>query len=531
MLLASEPKKVLNLRPYQRGAVDTLLAALAQGQHPVCGAATGAGKSLIIAELCRRLPGRILVATHRKELLTQNDGQLTRLLGEDGDSGIYSAGLERRDLKARILFGGIQSIYRRMDVLQQAGDFGHIIIDECHLVPDRLEEASAAPRSMYQQVFDTCPEARRIGLSATPYRLDAGAIFGTPTSWFTCMPVDIGMRQLTEQGYLAPLVGVQAAKDIDLSKVRVRQGDYVTAELSQVMNDEARVRGAVSELANLAAHRAAWLCFCCDVTHTKAVTQEMQRQGILARMVVGTTPQGERDAIITDFRAGKFQCLVNCQVATTGFDIPQIDTVVLMRPTQSKSLLVQMLGRGARLAPGKESAVIFDYADTIRWHMPLEEIPQLTKTAAVEKQEADEAKQRELNEKDHARHRTSVIADAFAMEREYRVELIKPRLVPSSSQRGKYNVQLLYLCPDRTPSKWLTIWLCPEYSGWPRLQAEAWFSRRAATCPFSAAQATTLVQRLPLPSSIVVQETGKFPRITIEHFDDREDAFTLSGPF
>ena len=250
--------------------MDALLDALAHDEHPICAAATGSGKSLIIAELCRVLPGRILVATHRKELLSQDSVELSRLPGEDAESGLYSAGLGQRETQARVTFGGVQSISRHMADLQAAGPFRHVIVDECHLTPDRAVQGERP--SMYQQVFDACPQAQRIGLSATPYRLDGGGLHGREGTWFTSMPVDIGIRQLTELAYLAPLVGVQAARDIDLSQVRVRQGEYVASDLSQVMAEEQRVRQAVAEIVQLAAHRRSWLCFCVDVTHTERVT-------------------------------------------------------------------------------------------------------------------------------------------------------------------------------------------------------------------------------------------------------------------
>lgn len=502
----------ITLRPYQHEAVSLLMDAIARGEHPVCGAATGAGKSLIIAELCRRLPGRILVATHRKELLDQNNAQLQRLMGED-IGGIYSAGMGRRDTDSRVIFGGIQSIYRRMDALQEPGDFAYVICDEAHLCPPRSIE------SMYRTVFASCPDAQRLGLTATPYRLDGGPIYGHEDAWFTSMPVDIGVTQLTEQGYLAPLVGIQAATDIDLSKVRIRQGDYVLSDLSQVMADEQRVKQAVEEIATLAAHRTSWLAFCCDVAHTKMVAGAMQAQGIDARMVVGATPQDERDELIADFRAGRFRCLVNCQVATTGFDIPQIDAVILLRPTQSKGLLVQMLGRGTRCADGKENCVILDYADTLERHMPLEEIPQLRKTERVEAYEAEKAREaKEQEEKEHARHLASLAELEGRAAMTYKVAHMTYKLTKSSQFRDKQNLMITYVCPDRKPSKWLSIWLCPEYAvPFVRAQAEAWFERRGASCPLSAASAMRRAMDLPIPETIIVDERKKFPRVVMEH--------------
>jgi len=506
----------VTLRPYQWEAITALLADLNKGEHPICNAATGTGKSLLIAELCRQLSGRILVATHRKELLAQNNAQLSRLLGEE-IGGIYSAGIGRRDADARVIFGGIQSIYRKMAVLQEAGPFRYVICDECHLCPDWSDEKP----SMYQQVFTACEDAQRIGLSATPYRLDGGALYGRPGTWFTTMPVTIGARELTDLGFLAPLHGLQAATDLDLSAVRRRNGDYVLSDLSQVMTDDDRVSRAVDEIAILAAERRSWLCFCCDVAHTTMVTNEMQKRGILARMVIGSTPNEERDALLADFRAGQFQCLVNCQVATTGFDIPQIDCVILMRPTQSKGLLVQMLGRGMRCAQGKRDALVLDYADTIGKHLPLEEIPTMAKTRAVIEQEAkrDEEK-RVQEEKEHARHMASLAEAAHRKAVTYRVEAMAFKVTPSSQQRGRNNLMITYLCPERKPSKWVSIWLCPEYVGYARQQAEAWFQRRSQACPVTAHRAMALAQRCTHPESIVIDETKKFPRLVMEHMSE-----------
>lgn len=504
---------MVTLRPYQQDCIEKIIKDLSCGRHTVAALPTGSGKGVIIAELCRRLDGRILVVTHRKELLAQNSAQLARLAG-DAESGIYSAGLSRRDTDARVIFGGVASIYRRMAELQQSGDFHAIIVDEAHAC------APSTVDSMYATVFRACPDARRIGLTATPYRLDNGPIWGENGSWFDSLAVDVSAVALTAQGYLAPLVGVQAAKDIDLTGVRTRQGDYVASDISQVMSDEQRVKASVNEIASLAANRASWLVFCCDVAHVSMVHAEMQNRGILARMVTGSTPQEERDRTLAEFKTGRFRALLNCSVLTTGYDAPNVDCVILMRPTQSKSLLVQMLGRGTRLHPGKEDCCVLDYADTIRHHMPLDEIPQhsFTKTATIEAQEDREREERAQQERDHARHQESLFIEKKRAA--YAVQRVSVEVVNAKSQMGKKNLRVTYLCPTRTPSKWVTIWLCPEYQGYPRLAAEAWFQRRQSACPRHAAPAGELAKRLRIPKQIVVDETKQFPRILVEQFDD-----------
>jgi len=518
LALAYVAPPAMQLRPYQAQAVLALLDAVADGQHPVCDLPTGSGKSLVIAELCRSLPGRILVATHRKELLSQNNSQLARLLGTDDDLGIYSAGLNTRTTDTRVVFGGVQSIYTKMDVLQVAGPFKAVIVDEAHLVPQRTID------SMYATVFDACPTAQRIGLSATPYRLDNGPIWGTPESWFTHCPVQITVAELTAQGFLAPLVGVRAAADIDLSKVRTRQGDYVQSDLAQIMAEEQRVKEAVSELIVLATQRQTWLAFCVDITHTVMVTQALQDVGVDARMVTGSTPAEERAALIDGLRRQEYRCLVNCQVATTGFDIPDIDCIVLLRPTQSKSLLVQMLGRGTRLKSHAADCLILDYADTLRHHLPLDAMPDYTDSPKIAAQEEEKRQASAAREKERAaKHRGTALGDDAldTTPETWAVAWMGFRVTPSKKQPGKSLLQVSYYCPDR-PIPWVSTWLCIEYAGWPRLQAESWFQRREAQCPILASQAETLAKRLSAsirPARILVERQGKFPRVLMEYFD------------
>lgn len=263
------------------------------------------------------------------------------------------------------------------------------------------------------------------------------------------------------------------------------------------------------------------------------VTQEMQRRGILARMVVGSTPQEERDQIIAEFREGRFRCLVNCQVATTGFDIPQIDAVILLRPTQSKGLLVQMLGRGTRLKPQGGDCVILDYADTLERHMPLEEIPRLRKTERVEAHDAEKAREAKAREeKEHARHLASLAELEGRAAVTYKVAHMTYKLTRSGQYRDKQNLMVTYVCPERKPSKWLSTWLCPEYAvPFVRAQAESWFERRGASCPTSAASALRRAMDLPIPETIIVDERKKFPRVVMEHMrvDDIPPYSALPG--
>jgi DNA repair protein RadD len=514
------------LRPYQHEAVQTCLTALDAGASPVLMLPTGSGKSRVIAALCEVIPGRILVATHRQELLEQNAAQLCAYMDSPADYGLYSAGLGRRETANRVVFGGIQSIYRQMERLQRAGVFRTVIVDECHRIPP------PSIVSMYGKVFAACEGAQRIGLTATPYRLDDGLLVHPEMddTWFDAMPVQVGIRDLTPD-WLSPLAGVLTAHDIDVSQVRTRAGDFVTSDLSQVACEESAVRGAVDELVALAAHRRKWLVFCVDVAHTRLVTLALQERGIQADLLLGDTSQEERAAVLQRFRAGHLHALVNCEVATTGFDIPDIDCVALLRPTQSKALVVQMLGRGTRQAPAKLDCLVLDFAGNLERHTPLDELQTVSKSPALEAREAEEdaaaERQRQAARARLAKHRERAsLSDPMGETRAkethtYTVTNMFYRVVNAKRYPGKQMVLIGYFCPDRRPQRNVPHYLCVEHDGWAREQSHGWFRRRGLPIPTTAAEGLRTIQRWRgvFPMQIVVEDGGEWPRVLMEHLD------------
>jgi DNA repair protein RadD len=516
----------LTLRPYQEGAIQAILAALNGGHHPVASLPTGSGKAIVAAELCNRLDdGRVLVVTHRKELIDQNEKELLGLGG--ADTGVYSAGLDRRETDARTLFAGVQSIYTRMDELQKSGKFKYIIVDEVHLVSSTL----ANPTSMYRTVFDACPDAQRIGLTATPYRLDDGPIWGEDGSWFDLLAVDIPMVDLIRQGYLAPLVGVSTAASVDLSNVRKRGADYALSDLSQASSEEGVVNAALDEICYLARDRHSWLLFCVDVAHTRIVTEALRDRGIDAEMIVGDsriTPGDSRDELIESFKARKLRALVNCNVLTTGSNLPCVDMVALLRATLSKSLCIQMIGRGSRLYPGKSDALILDTGNNLERHMPIDGIPQAMKSPA--KAEADKRERQARQQRERKPRHDAMVATGIdplsskpvdGEEVTLQVESVAYAVRSARKYPSRENLLVFYTC--RTPSggtRQVTQFVLVEYPGRPSNDARAWFDRRGADMPARARQAMAKAWKLPKPDEIVVVRDGKWDRIVMEHFSD-----------
>lgn len=340
----------VKLRPYQIAAVDALFAYWAANMgNPVVAMPTGTGKSLVIAEFCRRAimqwPGtRILVVTHVKELVGQNFEKLLELW-PTAPAGIYSAGLRRRDVGRNVTFCGIGS------VAKNAALFGHVdlvLVDECHTI-------SPKETTQYQQFFAALrqynPLLKIAGLTATPYRLGQGEIV-EPGGLFTDLCFDITSRdefnKLIAEGYLCHLVPKQTRAMLDVSGVSTTGGDFNAKELAAAVDKEAITRAALEETIAYGEDRAHWLIFASGIDHTEHVAAMLCEMGIPAVAVHSKSGDAFRDEAVAMFKRGEVRALVNNGVFTTGFDFPGIDLIVVLRPTQSPGLWVQMLGRGTR---------------------------------------------------------------------------------------------------------------------------------------------------------------------------------------
>ena len=368
---------MITLRPYQQDAITAVKDYWAKGGgNPLVEMATGTGKSMVIAELTRALLEeyplmRVLMLVHVRELVSQNFAALLKVW-PDAPAGIYSAGLGKRDAHHRITFASIQSVFRRADLL---GPRDLIHIDEAHLVPAKGE-------GMYRQLLDDIharsPHARVCGFSATPYRMDTGRLDAGTSRLFDETVYKYGIAEGIEDGFLSPLVSKAGLAEIDVSGVQRRGGEFVPAQLEKA--SDAITAQAVAEICEFGKSRRSWLVFCAGVKHAFNVRDAMRGQGISCETVTGDTPSGERDSILRRFKAGEIKCLTNAQVLTTGFDAPNVDMVVMLRPTLSTGLYCQIVGRGTRLSPGKDNCLVLDYAGNIRRHGPVDAVGAESKT-------------------------------------------------------------------------------------------------------------------------------------------------------
>ena len=359
---------MLELRSYQRAAIDGLYNYWSdkKGDNPIIVAPTGSGKSLIIAHLIKdamSYPGtRVLILTHVKELLEQNASELVALYPE-ADVGFYSASLKKKVLRKPITFAGIQSIHKKAYQMVPAPDL--VIVDEAHLIP----KTDGTRYNKFLSDLRVCNRGVKVvGLTATPYRLDSGWLHEGDNAIFDGIAYDIPVADLMEQGFLAPVISKSGVKTIDLSNVGKRGGEYIESELARAASDPELVTETVAEIVRYGAERKAWLVFACGVNHAELLRAEFETHGIEADVVTGADGMGARAEKIERFRRGGSKCLINVNVLTTGFNVPHVDLVAIVRATESTGLYIQIVGRGTRIAPGKENCLVLDYGDNVMRH-------------------------------------------------------------------------------------------------------------------------------------------------------------------
>jgi DNA repair protein RadD len=358
------------LREYQQRTIDQLYAWFEAGNagNPCLVLPTGSGKSHIIAALCKDAlqswpETRILMLCHVRELIAQNAEKM-RQHWPNCPLGIYSAGLNRKDLGEPITFAGIQSVRTKA---KQIGHVDLVIIDEAHLVSHKDE---GGYRTLLADLRAINGNLRIIGLTASPYRLGHGYITDKPAI-FDALIEPVSIEELIFKGFLSTLRSKLTATKLEVDGVHKRGGEYIEAELQAKVDTSDKNRMVAAEIVRLGRDRKSWLVFCAGVAHAHHVATALQAQGITTECVTGDTPSAERDRILREFKAGNIRALTSVGVLTTGFDAPMIDLIAMLRPTMSPGLYVQMAGRGLRIADGKADCMVLDFAGVVEQHGPI----------------------------------------------------------------------------------------------------------------------------------------------------------------
>ncbi|MHA2780983.1 DEAD/DEAH box helicase [Vibrio harveyi] len=353
------------LRPYQADSVKAVIHYFRKHSTPaVIVLPTGAGKSLVIAELARLAKGRVLVLAHVKELVEQNHAKYE---GYGLKGSIFSAGLGRKETDQQVVFASVQSVVRNLDSFKN--QFSLLVIDECHRVPD---EKTSSYQKVITHLRELNPGIKVLGLTATPYRLGMGWIYQYHTRgqvrteesrFFRDCIFELPIRYLLDENFLTPARMMDApVLSYDFSQLKpANTGRYKEAEMDMVIDKAKRATPQIVEqIIQYAKERKGVMVFAATVRHAQEI-HGLLPEGETA-IVIGDTPTPERDAIIQSFKNREIKYLVNVSVLTTGFDAPHVDLIAILRPTESVSLYQQIVGRGLRLSEGKSECLVLDYA-------------------------------------------------------------------------------------------------------------------------------------------------------------------------
>ncbi|HCM0708977.1 TPA: DEAD/DEAH box helicase [Vibrio parahaemolyticus] len=353
------------LRPYQADSVKAVIHYFRKHSTPaVIVLPTGAGKSLVIAELARLAKGRVLVLAHVKELVEQNHAKYE---GYGLKGAIFSAGLGRKETDQQVVFASVQSVVRNLDSFKN--QFSLLVIDECHRVPD---DKNSSYQKVITHLRELNPGIKVLGLTATPYRLGMGWIYQYHTRgqvrteesrFFRDCIFELPIRYLLDENFLTPARMMDApVLSYDFSQLKpANTGRYKEAEMDMVIDKAKRATPQiVDQIIQYARERKGVMIFAATVRHAQEI-HGLLPEGETA-IVIGDTPTPERDAIIQAFKNSEIKYLVNVSVLTTGFDAPHVDLIAILRPTESVSLYQQIVGRGLRLSEGKNECLVLDYA-------------------------------------------------------------------------------------------------------------------------------------------------------------------------
>jgi len=353
------------LRTYQQEAVDRTLNYFRKRRDPaVIVLPTGAGKSLVIAELAKIAIDRVLVLAHVKELVEQNH---LKYESYGLHAGIYSAGLNQKDSEQKVIFGSIQSVAKAKNAFFK--DFTLVVIDECHRV-------GLEPDSQYAKVITQLklnnPRICILGLTATPYRLGLGWIYNyalrgelktQEQRFFKHCIYDLPLEYMISNQYLTPPVQVDIpVTSYDFSELIEGGNAYTMAQLEEALHQQRRLTPLIiKNIIDITENdqRQGVMIFSSTVKHAQEIMDHLPTGQ--ARLVVGTTELSERDQIVHDFKQKAFKYLVNVSVLTTGFDAAHVDVIAILRPTESISLYQQIVGRGLRLDTDKKDCLVLDY--------------------------------------------------------------------------------------------------------------------------------------------------------------------------
>lgn len=473
---------------------------------------------------------KILIVTHRRKLIEQNYQKLLQLW-ESAPAGICSAGLGRKDFDYPIIFCGIATVYKHWERFKKVD---LIMIDEAHLVSNKDD---AMYSSFISNLLKVNPLLKVIGFTATYWRLGNGLL--TDNGIFTDICFNMtdvkSFNWFITNGYLSPLIPKPSNIHIDVSRVRKIAGDYNQKDLQDAVDKSEITFSALKEMIIMAEDRKKWLIFSTGIEHTEHISEMLISEfGENSVAIHSGMPDDIVDKNIDDFVNGKYRIAVNNNILTTGFDCPSIDFLGILKHSMSSAYWVQMLGRGTRVAEGKENCLVGDFAGNTRRLGPINDplIPMSRKKGGGGSRQAPIKICPKCNTFNHTTERFCISCNhEFEFDIKFGTtastdELIRTEEIAEYATyfilRITYNI---HVKPDRPNSLKVTYYcgkgynIFSEYIGFEhgsmaRSRAIKWWEERCSgPVPFTVNEAYGRIGELKRPSSLRVIINRKYPEI------------------
>lgn len=510
-------------RAYQDQCIKHWYKALLDGFNPVVAVPTGAGKTVILCGLIDRYieqyPDRtVLIISHTQEIILQDYAALLEFFPEFG-CGIYCASLHRKEHR-KITVASINSVYKLKSFKPDL-----VLIDEVHTVNHKNT-------GMYRTFLKNMPQIG--GMSATIFRTGHGYIHKGKGALFNNLAYDLtsirNFNTLVKDKYLTKLISKSTNMEMDSSKVKKSAGDYNIKSLATVHDKDEITETAIIETIKYGKNYKKWLVFAIDTDHASHISECFNKHGIKADEL-HTKMKGNRNEVIENFKTGSLRALVSVGMVTTGFDAPNVDLIVLLRPTMSSVLHVQMVGRGLRVAPGKNHCLVLDFAGNTLRLGPINN-PIIPKKKGESKEGAAPAKTcpkcKAIN---FAMAKFCEVCNhEFVFKTKLTANAGTEEIVTKGSMWKKVakvhyaihqkpfspdSLKVTYVCGLRS----FTEWICLNHHGYAKQKADNWVLHRDPGCGvYSTLNVFNRQKYLKKPKSIRIDTTGPYPSIVETKF-------------
>ena len=485
----------------QRGAVGEYFGWTVDGDHRYLLAdftvSHNCGKTFTAGEILRERAnhGRILWVAHRSELLDQARDTIVESIG-------LTCEIEKAEARARRradLLGYLSDVV--VASVQTLGGTRLTSWDREHFATIVVDEAHHATAKTYRAILEHFHAAKVLGLTATPDRGDGVAMGHV----FDDVAFQYDIRTAIREGYLCPIIQktIQVA-EIDLADVKTVAGDLNQGQLARIMESEGALHGIASPLAREIGDRSTIL-FTASVEQAQQLAQILDGYGVRASEVNGATPTEIRKERLARFAAGEIQVLANCAVLTEGFDMPSTACVAVARPTKSRALYTQMVGRGTRIAPGKTDCLVLDFVGNAGRHRlinpldvlagkPLpEDVQKRAKELAEDGAPTESAlaqAEAEAIERERAREAAAARAAKVRAEAAYRAQVVDPFAIVGPAGEGAHasHAQLDYLLKLGVPEKELKKFEAASRNDVSKLIDKLQSRRREGLCSYKQAR-------------------------------------------